>query len=244
MQVDVIVPAYNSGFHLYEALESCMQQSYKNFTVTVIDDCSTEDVKSIVDKFPSVKYIRNEKNLGPSGTRNVGINATSGELISFLDDDDVWDKDKLLNSVMEFKKNSRIGMTCGNYRILVNGRLRSAFYKRAPSVSWKTLMRINYVASGSVTVKRSVLEKVGLFDESLWIAEDYDLWLRVSEKYPIKYIHKILYYYRIIPGSDSLTQRSDIQKNHMSNLAKVKKASLERVSAHEEVNRKSVENSD
>jgi glycosyltransferase involved in cell wall biosynthesis len=226
--VDVIIPVYNSNY-LVEALESCMNQSYRNFRVTVVDDCSTYNVKSIIDKYRDINYIRNEKNLGPAGSRNVGIKATNGELISFLDADDIWDPNKLLYSVAEFKKKKEISMTCGNYRILVHGRLRAPFYKRAPKINWDTLMRQNLVACGSVTVKREALEEIGLFDERFWIAEDYQAWLRLSESHKISFIPKVLYYYRIIPGSDSLTQRSEIQKDHLENLDIIKKESKERV---------------
>lgn len=236
MRVDVIVPAYNPGVYLREALLSCMNQSYKDFTITVVDDCSTDDVKAIVDQFPSskVKYIRTETNLGPSGARNVGIKATSGELISLLDSDDIWEENKLLHSVAEFKKDSSIGMTCGNYRILVNRRrLLKPFYSRKITVNWKSLMRQNFVACGSVTMKRSVLDKVGLFDENLWIGEDADLWLRISEEFKIKYIHKILYYYAVSPGNSSLTQRDDINKDLIRNIKEMKARSRERMRAKE-----------
>lgn len=229
MFVDIIIPVYNPGAYLTETLDSCISQSYKNYKITVIDDCSTQDIKAMLKRYPSVNYLRTDTNLGPGGARNFGIRNTTGELISFIDSDDVMDREKLANSVEEFKKNKNIGMTCGNYRILVHGRLRSPFYKRAPTINHKALMRNNYVASGSVTVKRGVLEDVGMFDEEYWIAEDYDMWVRISEKYDIKYIHKILYFYRIIPGGNSLTQRGDVQKKHLSNLEEIKKASLERI---------------
>ncbi len=229
MLVDVIMPVYNPGSYLDEAIQSCLNQSYRDFSLTVIDDCSSQDIFSIVKKYNSIKYIKNEKNMGPAYSRNIGIKNSSGDLVSFLDADDVWDREKLAYSVSEFNKNKTIGMTCGNYRIMANGRLQRPFYKSKINVNYEKLMRNNYVASGSVTVKRSVLDDVGLFNEKYWIGEDYDLWVRVSEEYPIKYIHKILYYYRILSKGNSLTQRSDIQSKHIDNLNKIKKNSLERL---------------
>lgn len=228
MSVDLIVPAYH-GHYLHETLTSCMQQSYRDYQVTVVDNNSPNDIKSICDQFPRVNYIRSPENNGPSGARNFGIQHTSRPYISFIDDDDVLHQDKLLYSMREFKRNPRLGMTCGNYKILVNGRLRSQFYKQSINIDHNALMRINYVASGSTTVKREVFQDVGLFNEDYWIAEDYDMWVRIAEKYPIKYIHKVLYYYRIIPGSKSLTQRNDIQACHESNIIAIKKASRERL---------------
>jgi len=232
MLVDIIIPAYNPGEYLADAIKSCLSQEYKHYTITVIDDNSSEDVKEMLKSFPSVKYIRNEKNLGPGASRNVGIRATDGDLISLLDADDIMHKRKLRVSVDAFKRSPDIGMTCGNYQILVNrGRLMSPFYKRAVNIDHSVLMRQNFVASGSTTFKRGVTEDIGLFNEKYFISEDYDMWVRIAEKYPIEYIHEILYYYSVIPKGSSLTQRADIQGNHISNIKEIKKASLERLSS-------------
>ena len=229
MLVDIIIPAYNPGSYLRDAIKSCLDQTYKNYRITVIDDCSTENIKSLISDFENINYLRNDDNLGPGGSRNVGIKNTSGDLISMLDADDIMRPNKLELSVKEFEKSKDIGMTCGNYRILVNRkRLMSPFYKMPIKIGHRELMRQNYVASGSVTMKRSVVEDIGLFNEEYWIAEDYDMWLRISEKYPISYIHDILYYYYVLPGGESLTQRSDVQKNHMDNIMKIRSASRER----------------
>ena len=230
MWVDVIIPAYNPGLYIDEAIKSCLSQSYKKFNIIVIDDNSSQNVRAIVSKYKSIKYIRNDKNMGPSFSRNVGIKNSSSELISLLDADDVWHRDKLAHSVRALENNSDLGMTCGNYRIMVGGRPRSPFYKKPVSINHNSLMRINYVASGSTTLRRSAVDDVGLFNEKYWISEDYDMWVRISEKYPIEYIHKVLYYYRINPGNDSLTQRSDIQADHSSNIVEIKKMSKLRMS--------------
>ena len=229
MLVDIIIPAYNPGTDLFEALRSCTQQKYKNYTVTVIDDNSSEDVAKVVSKFPGFRYIRNDKNLGPSGARNVGINSTSGDFISLLDADDLMHPDKLLLSVEEFADED-VGLVCGNYQILVNrSRLMRPFYKRPITVNHSALMRQNFVASGSTTFRRSVVEDVGLFDEKYWISEDYDMWVRISEKYKVKYLHNVLYYYSVVPKGDSLTNRDDIQKDHTDNIKEIRARSRERI---------------
>jgi len=229
MLIDIIIPVYNPGHYLDEAIRSCINQTYGNYKITVVDDCSSEDITPILSRYKSISYIRNNKNMGPAFSRNVGIKSSNGELISFLDSDDIWDKNKLLYSVNEFKKDKKIGMTCGNYQIIANSRVLKPFYKRSISIDYTMLMKNNYVASGSTTVKRSVIDDIGLFNENFWIAEDYDLWVRISEKYPIKYIHKILYYYRIVSGGGSLTQRGDIQKSHVANMLEIKRESALRV---------------
>jgi glycosyltransferase involved in cell wall biosynthesis len=229
MLVDIIIPAYNPGPDLRDALKSCFKQKYKNYRVTVIDDNSAEDVKGLVSEFKNVNYIRNNKNLGPSGARNVGIKNTHGELISLLDADDVMDPNKLHLSVKEFS-NPDVGLVCGNYQILVNRtRLLPPFYKRTIKVDHAALMRQNFVASGSTTFRRSLIERIGGFDERFWISEDYACWVRLSEICNIKYIHKVLYYYSVSPGNSSLTQRSDIQKDHDKNIKIIRRESRERI---------------
>lgn len=237
MLVDIIIPAYNPGSYVLEAVNSCYAQSYSDIRVTVIDDCSTQDLefKALKQKFPKINLLRTPTNGGPAAARNHGILHTDGALISFLDADDIMARDKILYSVKEFEINQDLGMTCGNYQILINRhKLRTPFYKSAPIINWQTLMRKNLVASGSVTVRRRALEDVGLFDERFWIGEDAELWLRLSEKYSIKYIPKVLYIYSICPGNQSLTQRDDIQKNHLKNLEIMRKESQERITKYAE----------
>tara|TARA_B100001287_G_C22624912_1_gene502002 strand:+ start:33 stop:767 length:735 start_codon:yes stop_codon:yes gene_type:complete len=216
-KVDVIIPVYNSKEYLEEALTSCVNQIFKDFTVYVIDDNSTENIKDVVDMFSKkldIVYIKNPKNMGPAASRNVGIKKGSADFISFLDSDDIWTTQKLSLSIKEFRDNPQIGMTCGNYRVWSERKiLNKNFYKFPVNVNFETLKKVNYVASGSVTVKRSVIEDVGLFNEDYKVAEDYDLWVRISKKYKIKYIHRVLYHYSWISDGNSLTKRSDLKKH-------------------------------
>lgn len=230
MLVDIVIPAYNSGKELVEAVKSCLNQSYKNCSIVVIDDNSAVNIKKLLWDFPGVVYIKNENNLGPGGARNVGIRQSSADFISFLDADDIMHKDKVAKSVEVLSNRNDIGMVCGNYQVIVDRKkLLPPFYKSPIKITHKALLRQNFVASGSVTVRREIFDRVGLFDESLWIAEDYDMWLRVSEQYKIEYLHDILYYYSVVPNGNSLTQRSDIQANHDLNIKNIKRASRERV---------------
>jgi len=222
MSVDIIMPAHNPDKNIEKAIESCLAQTYNKVNLTVIDDCSDKSLDYLIDMYPNINMLKTPKNLGPGGARNFGINNTSGDLISFLDDDDVMKPNKVALSVREFIKTPDIGMTCGNYRILVNGRLKRQFYKKPVSITYESLMKQNLVASGSVTISREAFLSVGGFNEKYWICEDYDMWVKISQKFPITYIDDILYFYRIIPGGDSLTQRANIQKNHIKNLNEIK----------------------
>jgi cellulose synthase/poly-beta-1,6-N-acetylglucosamine synthase-like glycosyltransferase len=150
--------------------------------------------------------------MGPGYSRNIGVDAASGELISLLDSDDIMHKDKLLNSVDKFHDN--IGLVCGDYCIFVNRKMprfpRQFFrFGQEMDISWKSMIRVNYVACGSTTFRKDVFYDVGGFNEKYWVAEDYDLWLRMSEKYRIRFIPKIMYYYSRINGGNSLVNRNE-----------------------------------
>lgn len=230
MLVDIIIPAHNPGKLLNKAIDSCLKQTYKNYNIIVVDDASSEDVLGNLIKHPKVSYIRNDKNVGPAESRNIGIRAGSGDLISLLDADDFMCDRKLKLSVQKFKDDPSIGLTCGNYKIFANNRLMGPFYKKPILIDHKALLRINYVASGSTTFSRAVVNDIGLFDSRYWIAEDYDYWLRISEKYKIEYIHDVLYYYTVVTNGKSLTQRADIQNVHNKNLEEIRAASIKRIS--------------
>lgn len=229
MKVEIIIPAYNPGGYLQDAIESCLRQSYKNFSITVVDDCSTENIEGVIALYPGVRLLRTAKNSGPSAARNIGIKSTDADLVSFLDADDIMAPEKLFYSVKELEKDPSIGMTCGNYKILYNrSRMMRPFYSRPIKISYPLMLRQNFVASGSTTVRRSVFDDVGFFDESLWISEDYDMWLRIIEKYDAKYIHRILYYYSVIKSGGSLTNSSNSIEIGKKNNEKIRKASKAR----------------
>ena len=227
MLVSIVIPAYNSKKYLKQCLNSCINQTYKNIEIILVDDASSEELYPIAKEY-DVKYIRNNKNSGPAFSRNIGIKMSQGELVSFIDADDIMHPQKIELSVKEFKDD--VGMTCGNYKILFNRlTLYPKFYNHPIDVNWELLMKQNFVASGSTTVRKDVLEQMNGFNEEYWIAEDYDLWLRISERYKIKYIHDILYFYSIVKNGNSLTQREDIQLAHLFNIKKIKAESLSRV---------------
>lgn len=209
MKVSVIIPAHNPNMTLLrKAIASAMFQTHRPHEVIIIDDASDTPI-SYSEK--NLVLIRSDKNLGPSGARNLGIKKATGELISFLDADDRWDLNKLKNSIEVFKKNPDIGMTCGNYQWVINNRICSPFYKKAPKINFENLKKVNLVASGSVTVKKDVLDDVGMFDEKYWVGEDYELWLRIAKKYSIKFINKVLYFYTRDDKAGSLSVRKDLE---------------------------------
>lgn len=180
--VTIIMSVYNRPEYISDALSSIFAQSCKEFEVIVVDDGSTEDMKVILGEYlPRVRYFRKE-NGGAASARNYGIERAEGEYISFLDSDDMWHQNKLDMQLKFLKGNKEIGLVCSGF--LYHGRNGK---KTGDKAEWEkgnlfeSLFCKSFIHTSTVVLRRSVLDKVGLFDEQYMCAEDYDLWLRIAK---------------------------------------------------------------
>jgi glycosyltransferase involved in cell wall biosynthesis len=193
--VSVIIPTFNRSQKLLRAVESVISQHYKGLEILVIDDASTDTTYKDLLKFgKSITYIRLNKNTGVSGARNTGIHNATAPWIAFLDSDDCWLKDKLRIQMLFIKDNPET-IACQTDEIWIrNGRRVNPKIKhKKPSGNiFNQSLKLCLVSPSSVIIKSSVFNEIGIFDESLPAAEDYDLWLRISCRYPIYLIDKKL----------------------------------------------------
>ena len=121
-KVSIIIPAYNGATYLGEAIQSILDQSYPHFELIVVNDASPDNTDEIIQRFsdPRLKYIAHEKNQGAVAARKTGLMASSGEIIAFLDQDDLLHPDKLQTHVSFLEKHPEIGVTY-NGRFELNG---------------------------------------------------------------------------------------------------------------------------
>ena len=116
--VSIVTPTYNCGKFITETIESVIGQTYKNWEMIIVDDCSKDNTQEIVKKYlkndKRIKYIKFEKNQGAAIARNTAIREAKGRYIAFLDSDDLWSKDKLEKQINFMKKNS-YSFTCTAY---------------------------------------------------------------------------------------------------------------------------------
>jgi glycosyltransferase involved in cell wall biosynthesis len=193
--VSVIIPTFNRSQKLVRAVESVISQHYKGLEILVIDDASTDTTYKDLLKFgKSITYIRLNKNTGVSGARNTGIHNATAPWIAFLDSDDYWLKDKLRTQML-FIKNNPETIACQTDEIWIrNGRRVNpkTKHKKPSGYIFHQSLKLCLVSPSSVLIKKSVFNQIGMFDESLPAAEDYDLWLRISCRYPIYLIDKKL----------------------------------------------------
>lgn len=178
----VIIPAYNQGHYLAQAIESVLAQTYDDFEIVVVDDGSTDDTAQIAQGFddPRLRYVYQD-NQGLSAARNTGIAHARGRYLTFLDSDDLFLPQKLALLAGRMDEETELGLVAG-IAIPIDERgepIGKPFDQNPPSDGRQLLLH-NPLHVGSVLLRRTWQEKVGLFDQSLRSYEDWDMWLRLA----------------------------------------------------------------
>jgi len=234
-KVSVIIPTYNRANLLRLALDSVCAQSEKDCEIIVIDDGSQDDTEKVVKSYGHIHYI-NISNGGVARARNIGIKSARGRFIAFLDSDDSWDPDKLRSQLEEFERYPESGMVFSNFRhIDHNGKILMDQFINIPSKGYSFVTRLHSIIEGSlpcatstVMVRKSLLEKVGLFDEAYRIAEDFDMWIRIMLSGEARFINKVLTSYRLHDAHLSQSLRSEVWSPFVDVVIKHSKALLDK----------------
>jgi len=185
--VSVVIPTYNRGWILKEAVESVLAQNFEDFELIVVDDGSTDHTPDILSAYQDNITVVRQENRGVSAARNRGIAVASGALIAFLDSDDLWMPEKLSGQVKFFHSNPD-ALICQTEEIWIRRGHRvnpKNKHKKRSGMIFRPSLSLCLVSPSAVMAKRKLFETVGLFDESLPACEDYDLWLRVSCRHPV-----------------------------------------------------------
>jgi glycosyltransferase involved in cell wall biosynthesis len=199
--VSVVIPAYNAARYITECLDSVLYQTYPRVEIIVVDDGSTDDTRTVLAPYIAtgkIKYLYRQ-NRGPGAARNLAIQNSTGEFIAFLDADDLWLPEKLEKQLALFRNRPEVGMVYSDSEFFgeewerqkkISPKLRayengkSKLYLRGHV--YRQLLDFNFIVSNSVVVRRSVLEKTGLFLEKIRgrrfsYGEDFELWLRIAK---------------------------------------------------------------
>ena len=194
MDISVIIPTYNRRNTLPRAVESVLNQTYKPIEIIVVDDGSTDGTKEMFSEmYPLVRYIY-QVNSGVSSARNTGIKSASGDWIALLDSDDEWLPDKLDRQVKLLQDNAEIRF-CHTNEIWIRNNVRINQKKKHQKYGgniFNKCLDICRISPSSSLFHTSVIKDVGLFDESLDVCEDYDMWLRITSKYPVLFLDQPL----------------------------------------------------
>jgi glycosyltransferase involved in cell wall biosynthesis len=192
--ISVVLPTYNRQNVLGRAIDSVLNQTYSNLELIIIDDGSTDETEGLIHRYQEIDkrvvYYKNEVNLGPHASRNLGILKAKGDYIAFQDSDDEWVLDKLYKQISLFKQTDiNIGMVYSPFI-----KIASEGLKICPNPDevekWsgdllETLFSTPLCGTPTMLIKSSVLNEVGKFNEQLNCLEDYELSLRIAKKYEI-----------------------------------------------------------
>ncbi|MFH0891128.1 MAG: glycosyltransferase [Candidatus Liptonbacteria bacterium] len=192
LKVSIILPCYNGAKYLPRAIKSVFGQTLENWELIVVDDGSSDGAPSLVAEFanqnPKIKLVRNEKNLGIQKSLNRGLVVARGEYVARVDDDDEWvDKDKLKKQVEYLDANPDCGLI-GTGVIEVDENNKELFRYRQPLTDAdvrKKILKQNCFTHSSVMFRRRAVIELGGYPETEETkhVEDYDLWLRLGEKW-------------------------------------------------------------
>jgi glycosyltransferase involved in cell wall biosynthesis len=206
--VTVLIPAYNAAHTIERALASVWRQNYPDMEVIVVDDGSSDDTATHVQKMgrANLRLIRLKKNRGECAAMNAGIQRARTPYIAFLDADDEWLDDKLIKQLPIIEARPEMTLiACGGEAVDSAGRVLHTFGLELPPYSprevWRGLLVQVYVVKSTVVARRARLLEVGGFDESLTVSGDQDMWIKLAANGETGFVTEVLVRYHHLPGS-------------------------------------------
>lgn len=232
MNVDIISPIYKPNLKfLYEAIDSVLEQTYENWQLIIIDDGSGDSsLAKIQERYGShnskIRYIKLNKNIRVAGARNYAISRSTGDLIVFIDQDDVWHKDKLYEYIKYFNKHPDIKLIHSNISAIdKNSNIIPGYFHKEniirnqipysnmdKKVLAENLFKYYSIRLGTLCIKRKCFLKSGGFDSNLFGGEDEEFIVRFAYNYKIDHISKILTYRRMYKRNSTKIYRN-IRRN-------------------------------
>lgn len=206
--VSVVIPVYNQAPYIEQTIQSVFAQTYPNFELIIVDDASTDGTDKVIAKFadhPKVSTYRNEKNLECARTRNLGYSKAHGIYCSNLDGDDSLEPEYLEKCVETLERHPDAAFVYTRINLIDDsGKKRPRRRDRIPhrqnyfGDEFENIVRwLNHIPHPSTLVRKSCAEKVGLYNADLTATYDWDFLMRLARKYPVAFINKHLYNYRI-----------------------------------------------
>jgi len=203
--VSIITPSYNSSKYISQTIESVISQTYQNWEMIIIDDCSTDDSIYTIEKYLKkdmrIKLIKLEKKSGPAVARNKGIKEANGRYIAFLDADDIWLSEKLEKQI-NFMKKERICFCYSSYYVIDEKGFEIGLFITKKEATYKELLKTCFIGNLTAIYDASNLGKI--YMEPIPVRQDYTLWLKILRNgAPAKGILEPLAKYRLRYGSIS-----------------------------------------
>jgi len=219
----VIIPTFNRKDFLKIAIESVLEQTCRDFELIIVDDGSTDGTETILDNYEDqkIKYLLQE-NKGVSSARNRGLEESKGRFIAFLDSDDKWVDEKLETTIEYIDKYPDINIFHSEETWYKNKKLHNQKnkHKKPDGYVYFKALPLCCISISTAVIRRDVFDDIGVFDETLPACEDYDFWLRATQKYDVKLIPE---YLTIKDGGrpDQLSSQPGLDKYRIQALEKM-----------------------
>lgn len=211
--VSIVMPSYNTADYIAESIKSVQAQTYSNWELIIVDDCSTDDSMDVIKAFkePRIRLLQNEKNSGAAISRNYALREAKGKWIAFLDSDDIWLPDKLEKQI-RFMEDNNYSFTFTDYRTCLNGAWMPYINTGPDVVTKKKMYDYCYFSTITVMYER---EKIGLVQiADLRKNNDYAMWLQAIEKSNAYRLPECLSFYIKHDGSVSGGRKIKLIKWH------------------------------
>ncbi len=180
---------YNRAHFIKQAIDSVLSQTFQDWELLILDDCSTDNTYEIISQYlndPRIKYIKNPENLGITKNRNKALSLSAGEYVAVLDSDDYWIDTSKLSLQNDFLDTHKDYTLVGTGMIIIDehgNTLKKVIYPSSNAVLKYFLLLKNFFCHSSILYRKQEILNLGSYDESLPIWEDYDLWLKIGLKY-------------------------------------------------------------
>jgi glycosyltransferase involved in cell wall biosynthesis len=208
--VSIVLPSYNGKDFLNKSIESCLNQTYKNIELIIINDCSTDSTEQIINSYTDsrIKYLKNKINQKLPKSLNIGFNIALGDYFTWTSDDNFYDVTAIEKMVFSLES-QKVDLVCAPYFTIDNNDEITG----ERSVGKQSDVLIDNVVKACFLYKKEAHKKLNGYNPDLFLVEDYDFWIRATfENFKFYQLTEKLYYYRFHENSLTETRRKDISK--------------------------------
>lgn len=215
--VSVVMPAYNAEHYIARAIESILNQTFKNFELLIIDDASTDKTKEIIKRFRKkdhrIVLVENKQNLQISKTLNLGIGLAKADVVARMDADDLSLPDRLKLQYEYLEKHPKIAIVGANIIVVdeKGNQLSTREYPESSKDLKKVMFRYSPFAHPVVMFRKKAFEKFGGYDSKMVPCEDIDLWFKLGSKYEFGTVPEYVMKYTILKNSNSNKKLKDLE---------------------------------
>lgn len=198
-RVSIVLPTYNGVKYLRQSIDSCLNQTYRNIELIIVDDGSVDETTNIIKSYQElrIKYIRNNTNKGLPHALNIGFARATGEYLTWTSDDNYYVEDAIESMIVLLQQSKKIDFVYANYYV-ING--DSAVLHPVNVGPSKNIKEGNCIGP-CFLYRRKVYEVLGNYNPDALLAEDYEYWIRVFKRFRMEKLDRFIYWHRLHPKS-------------------------------------------